>query len=775
MTAREGGRGRAAAWVALGSALWLGAAAEAQTFRFNSFDIDGNRRIEDATVLATLGVSPGQPVTAGALNDGIQRLQASGLFQTVEVVPQGNRLLVIVEEFPTVNRIAIEGNSRISDDDLLTVVGTEPRRVFSPAQAEQDAAAITDAYAQGGRLAATVVPKIIRRTDNRVDLVFEVSEGGVIEVERVSFVGNRSFSDRRLRRVLETKQAGFFRQLIRSDTFVADRIAFDRQLLTDFYRSRGYIDFEILSAVPELSADRDAFFLTFRVQEGQRYRFARAFATSTLPEIDAADYDAEVRIGAGDVYSPQAVDRTVERLERLALREGRSFVRVTPRVTRNDRDLTLNVEFVIERGPRIFVERIDIEGNATTLDRVIRRQFDTVEGDPFNPREIREAADRIRALGYFSEAEVTAREGTTPDRVIVDVDVEEQPTGSLGFGLSYSVDSGGSIAVSFSEENFLGRGQELDLTVDTGSEQTNSFIRFTEPGFLDRDLALSFGLNYSETSRSGENFELKEIGGSVGLTFPVGEFSRLTVDYALEESDLERVDDDDAVSAILLRDADGPRITSAVGYRFAYSTIGRGLDPTRGVRLTFGQDLAGLGGDEEFVRTTFSATAQRAVRNEEVVLQASLQGGNLASLGDTISVRGNRFFNRPSVIRGYESGGIGPRDEIAPNDPLGGNNFLVARLEAQFPLGFLPEEYGISGATFVDAGSYWGLDDTDGGTDGDDGQDIVDDDFHLNGAVGFSILWDTQIGPLRFNFSKALNKRDFDEEQNFDLTIQTRF
>ena len=784
MTARGWGRARRRGvvkrWLgyttACGLAAWMATAAYAQTFRFTSFEVQGNQRIEDATVLSTLGVTPGEAVSAAQINDGIQRLQASGLFQTVEVVPQGERLIVMVEEFPTISRIAVEGNARLPDDALLDLVGSEVRRVYSPQQAERDAAAMTEAYAQAGRIAATVVPKIIRRTENRVDLVFEVSEGRVVEVERVSFVGNRAYSDRRLRRVLATKQAGFFRQFIAADTFVGDRIAFDTQLLRDFYLSRGYVDVNILSATPELSPARDAYFLTFRIQEGQQFRFGRAYATSDLPDIDAARYDAEVQIDAGDVYTPQAVERTIERLELLALRDGLSFVRVTPRVTRDDRNLLLNVEFVVERGPRIFVERIDIEGNATTLDRVVRRQFATVEGDPFNPREIRAAADRIRALGYFAEAEVTAREGTTPEQVIVDVDVEEQPTGSLGFGLSYSVDSGSSIAVSFSEDNFLGRGQQVDFRVDTGSEQSNSRIAFREPAFLGRDLAFDVAVFYQQLSRDGQSFDVRDVGASTGITFPVGEYSRLNLSYSIDESDLRRRgDDEDPVSAILLRDADNPRLTSALGYRYTYSTIGGGLDPTRGIRLSFGQEFAGLGGDEKFVKTSVAAAAERAIRNEEVTLRASFSAGALTSLDDTISVRGNRYFNSPALIRGFASGGIGPRDPFQPDDPLGGNYFATARFEALFPIGLIPEEYGVSGAAFLDAGSIWGLDDTDGGAIGDDGVGIVDDGIYLNSAVGVSILWDTQIGPLRFDFSRAVRKRDFDEEQNFDLTIQTRF
>ncbi|WP_092646529.1 outer membrane protein assembly factor BamA [Jannaschia faecimaris] len=740
----------------------------AQTYRFQTFEVQGNTRIETSSVLATLGVTPGQAIEAGQLNDGFQRLQASGLFETVEIVPQGSKLLVIVNEYPTINRISIEGNDRLNDDDLLTVVGSQVRRVYSPRQAEQDAAALSEAYASSGRLSATVQPKIIRRSDNRVDLVFEVAEGRVTEVERLSFVGNRAFSDRRLRRVLETKQAGIFRALVSADTFVADRVALDAQLLRDFYLSRGYADIQVLSATPELSPSRDAYYLTFRVQEGQQFRFGTVTAVSTLPEIDTDKYQSEVRVSPGDIFNPQTIERQIQRLELLATQQGLTFVRVVPQVRRNDADLTLDVDFVIEKGERQFVERIDIEGNATTLDRVIRREFDTVEGDPFNPREIRAAAERIRALGYFSQADVTAREGSGPDQVIVDVDVEEQPTGSLGFGANYSVQNGVGVSVNFSETNFLGRGQTLNVGVDTSSDSGSTRVSFIEPYFLNRDLALSFSAYYSENTDDAFTFDTKSVGFRTGLDFPAGEYSRLGVFYGISQDELD-ARPGTALSPILLADQ-GKSITSFVGYTYNFNTIGQGLDPTRGVRLRFGQQFAGVGGDEEFVKTTFLASAQRTVRNDEITLNATLEGGVISTLNDDASRQSNRFFNGPSIIRGFESGGIGPRDLNFSNDSLGGNYFVAARFEAQFPLGFIPDEYGITAATFLDVGSVWGLDDTSLS-----GPIPVDDDFYLNSAVGVGFLWDTAIGPLRFNFTRAINKRDYDQEQTFDLTIQTRF
>jgi outer membrane protein insertion porin family len=394
-----------------------------------------------------------------------------------------------VEERPTINQVAIEGNRRVGDEQIMTVVQSQPSRVFSPALAEADAERIAEAYRIQGRLAATVQPQIIRRSENRVDLIFMVTEGRPVENERITFVGNRSYSDRRLRQVIETKQAGLLRFIIGRDVFVPERIEIDRQLLTDFYRSRGFIDFRILDVNAEYSRERDATFVTWNIQEGQRYSFGRITAASDYPGLSAAEYLGVNRIRAGQTYSPAAVENTIARMERLAIQQGRDFVRVEPRITRNDRTQTLDVNFVISRGPRVFVERIDIEGNQTTLDRVIRRQFTTVEGDPFNPREIRASAERLRAVGYFANVNAEARPGSSEEQVVIDVDVEEQPTGSLTFGASYSADTGVGIAIGFSERNFLGRGQSLVFNLNTGVDHASSQFIFVEPYTNDVDEA----------------------------------------------------------------------------------------------------------------------------------------------------------------------------------------------------------------------------------------------------------------------------------------------
>ncbi len=760
----------------LATALFIGGAtasapflnpAYAQVFSFSNVVIEGNERVDASTILNYAGINRGQEVSAATLNDAYQRIANSGLFETVELVPQGSTLVIRVKEYPIVNVISFEGNKRLKDERLAELVQSQSRRVYSPIQAESDAAAIAEAYRVSGRLAASVTPKIIRRSDNRVDLVFEITEGRVVENERISFVGNRAFSDRRLRQILETKQAGFLRQFIQRDTFIAERLELDKKVLTDFYQSRGYIDFQITDASAEVSRERDATFVTFTVREGLPYTIGAVTVVSEVEGVDAAAYQEVARIRTGQTYSPLLIDNNITRMETLALKQGLNFVRVEPRVTRDDRNQAVDIEFAIVRGERVFVERIDIEGNATTLDQVIRRQFRTVEGDPLNPREIRQSAERIRALGYFSDARVEAEPGSGPDQVVVNVDVEEQPTGSLSFGLSYSVASGTGFNIGFSETNFLGRGQALSLALSSGTSSQNSSFSFTEPALLGRDLSFSVGGYYRTSESDNAEYDTRNIGLTTGIGFPLGEQSNLSLTLRLSEDKLEGISADS--SAILQAEDDEPALrTFSLGYEYEYDTRITGLNPKGGVLLRFGQDFAGLGGDTKYIETTALALAETKVWNEEVTIRAIFEGGAITSLGDNVTRVTERYFGN-GKIRGFEPNGIGPRDLNAVNqDALGGNLFAVARFEADFPLG-LPEEYGISGGAFLDVGSVWSLDNT-AGTGGP-----VDDSFNPRASVGLSVFWTTPIGPLRFNFSHALKKEEYDEEQNFDLTISTRF
>jgi outer membrane protein insertion porin family len=757
------------------SCVWMVQAAQANDYEINEIIVDGNRRIETETIRSYTAIETPTALTTGEVNDAVQRVRASNLFESVSAQVRGTRLKLTVVEFPTVNEVVFEGNDRLGDSQLSALVRSQSRRVYSVSQVRDDANVIAEAYANQGRFAASVEPRIIRRSDNRVDVIFEIAEGGVVEIERLSFVGNRTFSDRRLRRVLNTKQAGLLRLFVQRDTYIEDRVEFDKQVLADFYNSRGYIDFQIQSVTSELSKTRDSFFLTFRVQEGQQFSFGKVTTTSNLEDVDTADFEEALKIEPGDIYSPALVENTIVRMERRALELGLDFVRVEPRVTRNNDDLALNIDFTLNRGPRVFVERIDIAGNTTTLDRVIRRQFKIVEGDALNPREIRASAERIRAMGFFSSSNVSAREGSAPNQRIVEVAVTEKPTGSLKFGANYNSAVGVGLLASFSEANFLGRGQTTSFGVNTTSSTRSFNFAFKEPSLYNRDLSLSFGLDYQGTSKSNARYDTRAIRFDAAFGFPVSESGFFTPKFFYETEELSKVT---ATSKVINGEAEeARRKTLGMGYTYSIDNRRTGLDPKAGMFLRLSQDFD-LTGDVRFVRTGVTLGGETYLRNEDFKVTASLQGGALNFLSGNSSRVTDRFFLGSGLFRGFSPGGVGPRefDNISSiNDALGGEYYAVARFETQFPIG-LPEEYGIELGAFFDAGSLWGLSSTHVGSGSKARPStILYDDFTLRAVVGVSIFWNTPIGPLRFNFTDAVKKAEHDVEQSFDLTVSTSF
>jgi outer membrane protein insertion porin family len=747
--------------------------AEAQTYRFTSIEIEGNIAVDDSTLFGLAGFARGQEVSAGAVNAAYSNIAASGLFETVDFIPQGNRLIIRVRELPVIGIVNFEGNRRVNDDAISAVVQTRAGRVLSPSQVEADTRAIAELYAQRGRSAAEITPRIIPRGNNRVDLAFEIREGDVVEIERLSFVGNRAFSSYRLRQVVNTKQAGVFRWLVQRDTFVAERIAFDRQLLTDFYRARGYLDFEVLSVNSEISRERDGFFLTFNLREGLQYRFGNVSLVSEVEGVDAAEYQRELNIRPGTVFSPVVLENNIARLEQLATQRGLRFIRAEPRFTRNNTTQTIDVEFAMVRGERIFVERIDIQGNTTTLDRVVRRQFTSAEGDPLNPREIREAAERIRALGYFSDVSVEPRQGSAPDQAIVDVEVEETTTGSLGFSVSYGRAQGIGFGISFAEQNFLGRGQQVAVSFNTVRGSRDISLSFSEPALLERDLRYSLSVGYRETKSFFSDFDTREGFFNNSIGFPVGEFARLQLRQGLVVDRLTGLDltSGTTPSARLLDDQSaGTAVTGTLGFGYTYDTRNVGIDPTRGYILSFNQD-AGLGNQSRrFVKSEARAGYEMAVFNEDVILRGDARVGVLQMISG--KSRNRERFQLGDVMRGFSPGASGPRDFAATNDDvLGGNRYFSVQLEAQFPLG-TPEEYGLSGGIFTDVGSVWGLDNAPA-TMVSNGVDY--NSMKLRATVGVSVFWDSPLGPLRFDFSRPLRKLDADRAQNFDFSIVSRF
>jgi outer membrane protein insertion porin family len=746
--------------------------AQAKDYKITKVKIEGNLRIETATIEALLDLSGDVNWSTARLNDSIQDVRNSGLFEQVSADVTDGALLITVVENPTVNSVVFEGNTTAGDDLLRPLVKTMPRRVYSKSQVSEDSNAIATAYANQGRISASVEPRLIRRADNRVDVVFEIIEGGVVEIERISFIGNRAFSDSRLRRVIGTKQAGLLRMFVRRDTFIEDRVEFDKQLLKEFYLDRGYLDFEILSVNSELSKTRGSFFVTFKIQEGQQFKFGQIGTTTTLSNVDIKSFEPAIKIEEGKIYSAKLVENTVTRMERRALDLGLNFVQITPRLNRNEKELSLDVNLEISQGTKVFVERISIRGNTTTLDKVIRRQFDIVEGDPFNPRRIRRVADRIRSLNLFGSVNVTTRKGSEQNKIIIDVVVTEKPTGSLSFGANYNSADGVGLIGNFKEANFLGRGQAVGLSLSTTSGTNNLGLSFTEPSLLSRDLSLNVGSEYRTTISNNALYDTDEFNLSSTLTFPISENGRLGAKFFNESQLIKNVT---TVSSIIQNDATRPRRTNyGLGYVYSIDNRRTGLNPKAGTFLNFSQDLA-LAGDDNFVRSNLRMGAETYVRNDDVRLTAVLESGALAFEANKASRITDRFFMSARTFRGFAPGGLGPRQKgisgsnIPYNDALGGDYYAVARFETQFPIG-LPEEYGIDFGAFFDVGSVWGLDSSLQSASG-----VLYENFKTRAVLGVTMFWSTAIGPLRFNWTDAVSKEQFDVEQTFDLTVSTSF
>ena len=495
------------------------------------------------------------------------------------------------------------------------------------------------------------------------------------------------------------------------------------------------------------------------------FRFGDVTLASKRSDIDVEDFQIAISAETGDVYSPTLMEKNLSRLEARATQLGLDFVRVTPRVTRNDADLTLDVEFVLEQGERVFVERIDITGNTTTMDRVIRRQFRISEGDPFNPRLIREAAERVRALGFFGNAGVNAREGTQPGQIIVDFEVEEQPTGSLQLGATYSGDNGFGVVIDYAERNFLGRGQALSFAIRTGIDNQSYEFNFTEPEFLSPELRFNLGLSYGETDNQGAAYDTRNFDITPSLSFPLSEYSRLSVRGNVSATEMLNPG---TVGSIVEDEITRGRLDDAgFGFTYRYDTRGVGLDPSSGIAVIYNQDFGGMAGDKgTFSKSTIRTIGERAIMNEDVVLRGVLEAGLLHHTGGSSRVT-DRFFLPATVLRGFEFAGMGPRQRDGTiNDALGGNKYTVAKFEMDFPLG-LPEEYGMSGGAFYHAGNLW---DT-----GASGNRLLYDNGAWRHVVGATLYWTTPIGPLRFDFTRALKKETHDEERTFDMSIATRF
>ena len=729
--------------------------------------VDGNRRVEPETVRSYLDFTVGDQYDPAAVNSSLRALFATGLFADVQIDRQGGGVVTItVVENPVINKVAIEGNSEVDTKSLKSEVRLKPRSVYTRARALADAQRILDVYQRQGRYAATVDPKIIEIDQNRVNLVFEITEGAATKVNSINFIGNRAFSDSQLRDIITTTQSSWLEWLKGASVYDPDRLRLDRELVRQYYLKNGYADVRVVSATAELDRDGQGFIITFTVDEGPLYKFGSIQIESSLPELQTDSLRGEMLTYEGATFDASRIEKSVERLTLKVAELGFAFARVRPRADRDPEGRLINLTYVIDEGPRVYIERININGNSRTKDYVIRREFRLVEGDAYNNLMVNRAQKRLKSLGFFKDVKVGRRPGSAPDRVILDVQITEQPTGELSFGAGFSTSEGVIGDVSITERNLMGNGQFLRLKVGGSTERLQVDLSFTEPRFLDKNISAGFDLFHKELDlTSSSSYKSKKTGGSIRFGFPLSENIWMGTNYTLSH---DSINDVESGASLAVQQAEGSATTSSVGLSVRYDTRNHPRNPNKGIYLLGATDFAGVGGDVQYVRVRGEGRAYYPLF-EKVTLVGRVVAGHIEGWGGQNVRLLDVFYRGGETIRGFDKSGYGPRDR-GTGDALGGQTYWAANAEVRFPLPLVPDDLGMGGAVFADAGSLFNASDnaTIIGTN-------LADDASIRASVGASILWNSPLGPLRFDYAIPLQKEDYDDIQRFRFGASTKF
>ena len=760
----------------IGQSAVLSGAAYAQG-AVREIRVEGNRRVEPETVRSYLQISVGDAYDPGKVDRSLQALFATGLFADVTIDRDGSALVVTVVENPVINQIAFEGNSEVDTDTLKNEVQLKPRSVFTRARVQADVQRILDVYRRQGRFAAAVEPKIIELEQSRVNLVFEINEGGATKVKGINFTGNNAFSDSQLRDIISTTESGWFDFLKGTSVYDPDRLNLDRELLRQYYLKNGYPDARVVAANAELDRDGSGFFVNFAVEEGEPYTFGSVTIENTLPGLDPASLTGELLTEAGDTYNGADVDKTIEKLTLLTAEQGFPFARVRPRAAPDPANRMIALAYVIDEGPRVYIERINIIGNERTKDHVIRREFRLAEGDAYNPMLVDRAKKRLQSLGFFKTVEVKRRPGSAPDRMIIDVELQEQSTGELSFGAGYSTSEGVIGDVSLSERNLLGNGQFLRLKLAGSLERMQVDLSFTEPRFLDKNLAAGFDLFHKDIDQTEESgFASRRTGGTLRLGFPLSENLWMQTGYTFDHTSIY---DDGCASGTTnqlvceeLAVNGSTSDTSALGAALTYDKRNHPKNPTSGYYLQLASDFAGLGGDVQYVRVASEGRAYYPV-TDSITFVGRAIGGQITSWGGDDVRLTDLYYKGGETIRGFDRAGFGPRD-LLTNDALGGTTYWAVTAELRFPFPFIPDDLGLSGAVFADAGSLFNANDLAKSLAAN-GEIALADDSTIRSSVGASIMWNSPVGPIRMDFAKAITKENYDVEQFFRFGAQTKF
>ncbi|HEY4205019.1 MAG TPA: outer membrane protein assembly factor BamA [Xanthobacteraceae bacterium] len=822
--------------IAMPGAVTLGivlASSPAAAQSASSIGVEGNRRVEAETIRSYFKPGPSGRLDQGNIDDGLKALIETGLFQDVKLNHVGGRLVVSVVENPVINRVAFEGNKKVKDEQLSAEIQSKARGTLSRPMVQSDALRITEIYRRAGRYDVRVDPEMIEQPNGRVDLIFVVTEGEKTGVKSVEFIGNHAFSAYRLRSVIKTHESNLLSFLSSGDVYDPDRVEADRDLIRRYYLKHGYADVQVVGALTEYDPSQKGFLVTFKIEEGQQYRVGSVNFRSTIPNLDGNSLRSFSRVGVGSLYNAEALEKSVEEMQVETSRRGYAFAVVRPSGERNFEQHTVSITYTIDEGPRTYIERIDVRGNTRTRDYVIRREFDISEGDAYNRALVDRAERRLKNLDFFKSVKITTEPGSSSDRVIVVVNLEEKSTGDFSISGGYSTTDGALAEVSISERNFLGRGLFAKASVQYGQYARGYTLSFVEPYLLDYRVAL--GLDFfsrEQLANQYVSYDSKTFGFSPRLGFQLREDLSLQLRYSAYRQEISLPSylsncnnivgdpnynpspaflnaigqwtpgnlgcygDGEASLPIRKELAGGPTWTSMVGYTLTYNTLDNNKNPTDGLLIDWKQDFAGVGGDVSYLKSTIDAKYFTPLV-ADIVGVIHLQGGIMNKVGDKDIRMLDQFQMGPNLVRGFEPMGIGPRDITniyagGTGDALGGTQYWGASVELQMPFWFLPKEVGLKGAVYADAGqlsSYkgptsWaatgevntpGCAPASGTNPGTCTGLQIDDSSVVRTSVGVGLIWESPFGPLRFDYAVPITKGKYDRVQEFRFGGGTTF
>ena len=737
-------------------------------FRFSQITVQGNSNTDVETIKSISGLKRNISLSASDLNSALKNLYSSNLFETVQVIPKGQTIIIKVKENKRIRRLVFEGNKKIEEKELLPLIKSKERQAFSRAQVVKDSRIISDFYRFKSRYSARVEPKIIERDNGFVDLVFEIDEGSILQISQIDFVGNKSFSDRQLRDVIKSKRAGVFSSFFTSDNYSEDSQEADKYLLKKFYNDQGFPDAKVIASLGGFKDGGDSAFLTYSIYEGPYFDFGEVSIRSMVKGISPSIYEKSVVASKGDKFNSSQIKETLDNIKTVSVSNGFPFLIGKVDQVRDFKKREIGLVFKVIEGPKLFVEQIEISGNTHTRDNVIRREFKVEEGDAFDPSMLKRSEEKLQSLGYFESVKVNVRQGSSPQNAIVDIDVKEAPTGSLSLGLGYSTDTDVSAQFSFSESNFRGAGQGIRFSVSGSKDSSSVGLGFKERGFLGRDVLLSMDIDYtnSKPRTTGYTANLLALKPSVG--FNISSNTRVNLTYKFENIDVTAV----GSSEVLKQDI-GQSTRSLIDFSLRHDKRDSIIKPTKGYIINFGSEIAGLGGDDQFLKSKASGKIYQGIFDNSIIFSTELEGGIL-SMGKGYSKVVDRFLLGGRSFRGFKYNGIGPRElnNGSYTIPLGGEKYAIARLAASFPLG-LPRELGLYGSLFAEAGTLWDLK-TDPNISGLSDK-VALTDRTIRTSIGFAMNWETPIGPLQFNWSRPQKYLEADDLEYFSLNLATRF